>query len=82
MLAYLEETRVASRAQVLDRFARDDSELVRGILRDLTDTGLVFSSGMGEAQTFRAATTEDLRVASSRAASSVKRMECCAARSC
>jgi hypothetical protein len=47
---------VRSRAQVLKRFSRDDHNLVRGVLHDLTESGLLFSSGSGPEQMFRATT--------------------------
>jgi hypothetical protein len=50
------EGEVRSRAQVLKRFSRDDQHLVRGVLHDLTENGLVFSSGTGLDQVYRATT--------------------------
>jgi hypothetical protein len=45
-----------SRAQVLARFCNDDQELVRGVLFDLSESGLVFSTGSGIDQIYRATT--------------------------
>jgi hypothetical protein len=56
ILDYLSGGEVRSRAQVLERFARDDVALVRGVLHDLTESGLVFSSGSGSTQMYRATT--------------------------
>ena len=56
VLDYLSQGEVRSRAQVLKRFSRDDQNLVRGVLHDLTESGLVFSSGSGLEQMFRATT--------------------------
>jgi len=56
VLSYLSQGQVRSRAQVLKRFSRDDQNLVRGVLHDLTETGLVFSSGSGGEQVYRATT--------------------------
>ena len=56
VLDYLSQGDVRSRAQILGRFARDDQDLVRGVLHDLTDSGLVFSSGNGPDQVYRATT--------------------------
>lgn len=57
---------VVSRAEVLSRFHRDDPATVRGILYDLTETGLVFSSGSGDATVFRAVAEEEARYAGAR----------------
>jgi hypothetical protein len=56
ILDYLSGGEVRSRAQVLRRFARDDGALVRGVLHDLTESGLVFCSGSGANAVYRATT--------------------------
>jgi hypothetical protein len=56
VLGYLSQGDVRSRAQVLSRFCHDDQELVRGVLHDLTESGLVFASGNGQDQVYRATT--------------------------
>jgi hypothetical protein len=56
VLDYLGQGDVRSRSQVLLRFSHDDQELVRGVLHDLTESGLVFSSGSGPDQVYRATT--------------------------
>jgi hypothetical protein len=56
VLGYLSEGGVRSRAQVLKRFSHDEQSLVRGVLHDLTAHGLVFSSGSGSEQVYRATT--------------------------
>lgn len=56
VLDYLSQGEVHSRSEVLLRFSRDDQELVRGVLHDLTESGLVFSSGSGVDQVYRATT--------------------------
>jgi hypothetical protein len=56
VLAFLSQGEVRSRAQVLARFARDDQELVRGVLHDLTASGLLFASGNSPDQAYRATT--------------------------
>jgi hypothetical protein len=63
VLDYLSQGEVRSRAQVLRRFSHDDHELVRGVLHDLTENGLVFSSGSGQDQVYRATTkAEQLQI--------------------
>lgn len=60
VLSYLRERRVVARAEVLRRFRRDDESVLRGIIRDLVDSGLVFQAGSGDNAAYRAATPEDL----------------------
>jgi hypothetical protein len=52
--------KVRTRAQILERFSSDDETLVRGVLYDLTESGLVFCSGSGASAAYRAATAEEL----------------------
>jgi len=49
-----------SRREVLDRFHRDDEALVRGVLRDLVESGLVFSSDTAKDAVFRATSADEL----------------------
>ena len=56
VLEYLSQGELRSRAQVFKRFSRDDQELIRGVLHDLTESGLVLSSGAGADQVYRATT--------------------------
>ncbi len=56
VLDHVSQTGLCSRAQVLTRFSRDDQNLVRGVLHDLTENGLLFSLSMGADQVYRATT--------------------------
>lgn len=56
---YLQEQEVVSRAEVLRRFSREDEDLVRGILFDLVESGLVFQKGSKDATVYRLASTDD-----------------------
>jgi hypothetical protein len=56
VLDYVSQGEVRSRGQVLARFSHDDHNLIRGVLHDLTENGLVFSSGIGQDQVYRATT--------------------------
>jgi len=58
--AYLEEKKMATRAEVLHRFRRDDGVTVAGILTDLVDSGFAFRSGSGDNTLYRLATAEEL----------------------
>jgi hypothetical protein len=57
---FLSEHPVANHAEILERFARDDEETVRGVLQDLVDSGLVFRAGRGASSSYRVATPSDL----------------------
>ncbi len=61
ILDFIGERGLVTRRDVLDRFHRDEETLVRGVLRDLVESGQVFSSGLGEGAVFRSATDEELR---------------------
>jgi hypothetical protein len=60
VLDFLQAEGVVTRARVLARFKRDDQVLVRGVLRDLTESGFVFASGSDDGTAFRAARPEEL----------------------
>jgi hypothetical protein len=60
VLDFLSDGRVVTRAEVLLRFSRDEPALVRAVLHDLTESGLLFRSGSGEATSYRAASDADL----------------------
>jgi hypothetical protein len=60
VFAHLEDRKIATRNAILERFHRDDEQLVRGVLHDLTESGLIFSSGAGDGAVYRMATNEDL----------------------
>jgi predicted transcriptional regulator len=60
VLNLLDQGEVLSRDEVIKRFHRDDEMVVRGILHDLTESGLVFCAGSGQSATYRAATEQEL----------------------
>jgi hypothetical protein len=59
-LEFIEQSGVVRRDEILRRFRHDDEASLRGVLRDLTDSGLVFSSGAGSNVAFRAATKDEV----------------------
>ena len=61
VVQFLGERQVVSLAEVLQRFHYDDETLVRGVLHDLTESGLVFRSGSGWGTCYRLTTDEDMR---------------------
>ena len=58
--AFLAERESASRADLLSHFAHDEESMVRSILNDLVESGLVHRSGRGQGARYRVATTEEL----------------------
>jgi len=61
VLEFIEGGGVVSREQVLRRFRYDDEASLKGVLRDLVESGLVFSSGSGRGAVYRLATREEVR---------------------
>src|SRR5690349_12254159 len=55
ILQFIEARGLVTREAVLEQFARDDEGLVRSVLQDLTDSGLVFRSGVRAAALYRIA---------------------------
>lgn len=60
VLEFIQAGEGVTRAEVLRRFRRDDEASLRGVLRDLTESGLVFTAGSGRGTNYRAATAEEL----------------------
>lgn len=59
-LAFVQEEGPVSRVRVLDRFRYDDEALVRAVLHDLVESGLVYRTGRGDGMAFRAADPGEL----------------------
>ena len=64
VLSYVQEQDLVTRGEVFDRFHHDDEVTVRGILRDLVESGLVFRSGRGWSTAYRAASEDEIGQAS------------------
>lgn len=60
VLDFVCSQKLVTRASVQMRFASDDDALVRGVLRDLCENGLIFSSGQGPSTVYRAASNEEV----------------------
>lgn len=60
ILDFIQSEGTVSRDRILSRFSRDDELQVLAILRDLTESGLVFCSGSGRSTIFRAALDSEL----------------------
>jgi hypothetical protein len=57
---YLADRDSATRAQLLAHFKNDDESILRGILNDLVESGLVQRSGRGRDTRYRVSTAEEL----------------------
>lgn len=62
MLAYVQQRGSVSRSDMLARFRNDEEATVRGVLRDLVDSGMLFKTGRGDLTTYRAATPDEAAV--------------------
>jgi hypothetical protein len=60
VLEFIRSKTIVARAEVLLRFASDDEPQVRGVLHDLSENRLIFSSGSGPSAVYRAASEEEL----------------------
>lgn len=57
---YLREHNVVGRAELLRRFRNEDDAILKGILHDLVESGLVFRTGSGVSAVFRIASDDDI----------------------
>jgi hypothetical protein len=57
---FIRQGGVVTREEVFRRFRRDDETSLRAVLRDLTESGIVFSSGSGRHSAYRVATEEEI----------------------
>jgi DNA-binding MarR family transcriptional regulator len=60
VLEYVKEHGLVTRLELLTRFSSDDEAQIRGVLRDLCESQLLFSSGLGPSTSYRAASDEEL----------------------
>jgi hypothetical protein len=60
VLEFIRVEQMVTRERVLERFRLDGEVEVSSVLHDLTESGLVFSSGTGRGAVFRVATDEEL----------------------
>lgn len=58
---FLQAQEVATRGEILRRFRKDDDTLIKSLLSDLVDSGLVYRTGTRQAAVFRVAPEEDVR---------------------
>jgi hypothetical protein len=62
VLGYIRDNGTVLRADILRRFERDDSELVRSVLRELVDARILYRTGRGDATAYKVATDESAEV--------------------
>lgn len=60
VLEYVRAQGLVTRLELLNRLPNDDEGQVRAVLRDLCESQLLFSSGMGSSTSYRAASDEEL----------------------
>jgi DNA-binding Lrp family transcriptional regulator len=60
VLGFIRSRSPLTRTEILTHFARDDDARVRSVLRDLCESKLVYSTGMGPSTGYRAATEDEL----------------------
>ncbi len=75
VLEYVQDKETVQRTALLQRFAYDDETLVKGVLNDLVDSGLVFRAGRGDSTTYRAADPAAVLGAGHDAAETALRLE-------
>jgi len=61
VLDFIQKEGLVTRPRLLERFKHDGELEVSSIVRDLSDNGLIFSSGAGTGTVYRAASEDDLR---------------------
>jgi hypothetical protein len=60
VLEYVRAQGLVTRLELLTRLASDDEAQIRAVLRDLCESQLLFSSGVGSSTSYRAASEEEL----------------------
>jgi hypothetical protein len=61
VLDFICSGKLVTRAEIQLRFSSDDGAQIRGVLRDLSDSGLIFCSGHGPSTAYRAASEVELQ---------------------
>ncbi len=56
---YISRRKSVARSEVMRRFSADDENVIRSILRDMVQSGLLFESGTGSGTVYKVATEED-----------------------
>jgi len=60
VLEFLSRGELVTREEVLRRFHHDEEALLKGVLNDLCESGLVFRLGSGKGAAYRAATSDEI----------------------
>jgi len=62
LLLHIQEKKTATRSDILYHFSNDDPATVKSVLKELVDSGLVFSTGRGDRVVYRAAGDEEMKL--------------------
>jgi hypothetical protein len=62
VLRYVQDKKTVLRNDILSHFRYDDPATVKSVLKELVDTGLVFSTGRGNHTVYRAASNEEMKM--------------------
>lgn len=62
-LGYIRQNGPVTQTRLMERFARDDEQLVRAVIHDLVESGFVYRTGRGNSKAFRAADPAEMEVA-------------------
>jgi hypothetical protein len=57
---YVQQKETVLRSDVERRFSRDDEIVVRGVLKDLVESGILYQSGVGQGLTYRVANPDEV----------------------
>jgi hypothetical protein len=60
LLDHIQRQGVVSREEIFRRFRHDDEASLRGVLRDLVESGIVFASGTAASAVYRVASEEEI----------------------
>jgi hypothetical protein len=60
VLEYVQQAAEVTRAELLVQFAKDDESQVRGVLRDLCESGLIAAAGSGSRLSYRVRSEDEL----------------------
>jgi len=60
VLEYIKTHGLVTRLEVLARFSHDEDAQIKAVLRDLSESQLIFSSGSGSSTSYRAASDDEL----------------------
>lgn len=60
VLDFVQQRETVLRSEIENRFCRDDEVLVRGVLKDLMESGMLYQSGVAQSLTYRVASPNEV----------------------